>query len=245
MFELDFCSLEWRAFLNRSIVLQECTDAEVATYQLSGCSLLNCSPPICAGCGNAVSSRVCLESSRKRWHTWCLRCSECNTSLEDEHTCFVRQGKTYCRADYLRYLKATLCCMYVPYNKFTIACITYFRLFVRKCNGCQEPLLPSDLVMRAKDLIYHLGCFKCNICQRKFDRGDLCCTRNGHVYCETDYEIILNGTGKNKRRRSQQVSSRSFNVGVFRVTARRDAHSSCGACLGNRIMVFIKTSHIY
>uniref|UniRef100_A0A8C9N3J0 LIM zinc-binding domain-containing protein n=1 Tax=Serinus canaria TaxID=9135 RepID=A0A8C9N3J0_SERCA len=37
------------------------------------------------------------------WHAACLKCAECNQYLDETCTCFVRDGKTYCKRDYIRY----------------------------------------------------------------------------------------------------------------------------------------------
>ena len=31
-----------------------------------------------------------------------LQCSECQMLLDETHTCFVRDGKTFCKKDYIR-----------------------------------------------------------------------------------------------------------------------------------------------
>ena len=34
-----------------------------------------------------------------------LQCSECQMLLDETHTCFVRDGKTFCKKDYIRWAK--------------------------------------------------------------------------------------------------------------------------------------------
>lgn len=36
------------------------------------------------------------------WHAACLKCQECRQFLDESCTCFVRDGKTYCKRDYVR-----------------------------------------------------------------------------------------------------------------------------------------------
>uniref|UniRef100_A0A8C0V1G9 LIM zinc-binding domain-containing protein n=1 Tax=Cyanistes caeruleus TaxID=156563 RepID=A0A8C0V1G9_CYACU len=50
-----------------------------------------------------------IQTNKKRvspdleWHAACLKCAECNQYLDETCTCFVRDGKTYCKRDYIRY----------------------------------------------------------------------------------------------------------------------------------------------
>lgn len=37
------------------------------------------------------------------WHAACLKCQECRQFLDESCTCFVRDGKTYCKRDYVRW----------------------------------------------------------------------------------------------------------------------------------------------
>ena len=59
----------------------------------------------CAGCGGAIHDQYILRVSPDlEWHAACLRCAECNQFLDDNCTCFVRDGKTYCKRDYVRWV---------------------------------------------------------------------------------------------------------------------------------------------
>ena len=48
---------------------------------------------------NFCLSRVSPDLS---WHAACLKCSDCQMVLDEKHTCFVREGKTFCKKDYIR-----------------------------------------------------------------------------------------------------------------------------------------------
>ncbi len=37
-----------------------------------------------------------------QWHEKCLKCVECNKSLEENSKCYIKNSKAYCRDDYLR-----------------------------------------------------------------------------------------------------------------------------------------------
>ncbi|OQR75900.1 Isl1/2A-like [Tropilaelaps mercedesae] len=57
----------------------------------------------CAGCGSAIRDPYILRVSPDlEWHAGCLRCAECARFLDESCTCFVRDGKTYCKSDYHR-----------------------------------------------------------------------------------------------------------------------------------------------
>lgn len=57
---------------------------------------------MCAGCGQQISDRFYLYAVDRQWHASCLQCSQCARTLDDEVTCFARDGNIYCRKDYQR-----------------------------------------------------------------------------------------------------------------------------------------------
>lgn len=57
---------------------------------------------MCAGCGRQISDRFYLYAVDRQWHASCLQCSQCGRTLDDEVTCFARDGNIYCRKDYQR-----------------------------------------------------------------------------------------------------------------------------------------------
>lgn len=63
------------------------------------------SPTICIGCGTEIYDQWILKvSPDMNWHAACLKCVDCGQYLDETcTTCFVRNGKTYCKNDYLRY----------------------------------------------------------------------------------------------------------------------------------------------
>ena len=65
-------------------------------------------PGDCGGCGRPIYDRYYLEALGKVWHVVdCLRCVSCLQSLDTQHSCFVRAGLVYCRADYHRSVTQT------------------------------------------------------------------------------------------------------------------------------------------
>src|SRR6218665_2469226 len=58
----------------------------------------------CSGCGSVILDQYILRVSPDlEWHASCLKCAECGQFLDEMRTCFVRDGKTFCKTDYLRY----------------------------------------------------------------------------------------------------------------------------------------------
>ena len=57
----------------------------------------------CGGCARPIADRFLLYAMERHWHVGCLRCSVCQTPLDDVvATCYTRAGLILCRADYLR-----------------------------------------------------------------------------------------------------------------------------------------------
>lgn len=54
----------------------------------------------CGGCGERVRERIVLCVGGRTWHSRCLRCCACARSLSDQHSCFLKGMRLYCRHDY-------------------------------------------------------------------------------------------------------------------------------------------------
>jgi hypothetical protein len=60
---------------------------------------------LCVGCGSPIQDQYILRVAPDlEWHASCLKCVECGIFLDENCTCFVRDGKTFCRRDYVRYI---------------------------------------------------------------------------------------------------------------------------------------------
>ena len=61
------------------------------------------SSSICTGCHYPIYDQYLLKVSPDlEWHSHCLKCSECDLQLDESTTCFVLDGKTFCKSDYIR-----------------------------------------------------------------------------------------------------------------------------------------------
>ncbi|KAI9565360.1 hypothetical protein GHT06_009152 [Daphnia sinensis] len=129
---------------------------------------------LCVGCGSPIQDQYILRVAPDlEWHASCLKCVECGVLLDENCTCFVRDGKTFCRRDYVR-------------------------LFGAKCDKCGLGFSRSDFVMRAKSKIYHIECFRCALCQRQLVPGDEFALRDdGNLFCKDDHDQTNNNSSNN------------------------------------------------
>ncbi|PVD21963.1 hypothetical protein C0Q70_17766 [Pomacea canaliculata] len=126
-------------------------------------------PGVCAGCGRRIVDRYYLQAVDKQWHVQCLTCSDCHYRLDSELTCFARDGQIYCKEDYYR------------------------RFAMKRCSRCHQGISANELVMRARDQVFHLMCFSCTACHRTLTPGEEFGLRDNQVYCRTDYELMFQG----------------------------------------------------
>ncbi|XP_074490876.1 LIM/homeobox protein Lhx9 isoform X2 [Sebastes fasciatus] len=125
-------------------------------------------PALCAGCGGKISDRYYLLAVDKQWHLRCLKCCECKLALESELTCFAKDGSIYCKDD-------------------------YYRFSVQRCARCHLGISASEMVMRARDSVYHLSCFTCTTCNKTLTTGDHFGMKDSLVYCRLHFETLVQG----------------------------------------------------
>ncbi|XP_029921340.1 LIM homeobox transcription factor 1-beta-like isoform X2 [Myripristis murdjan] len=116
---------------------------------------------VCEGCQRPISDRFLLRVNNTSWHEECLQCAVCLQPLTA--SCYLRDRQLYCKDDYQR-------------------------LFAIKCSGCLDKIAPTDLVMRALENFYHLGCFCCCACERQLCKGDEFVLKEGQLLCKSDYK---------------------------------------------------------
>ena len=61
------------------------------------------------------------------------------------------------------------------------------RLFGTKCEKCTRSFGASDFVMRAKNKIFHLECFRCVACDKQLVPGDEFALRPDGLFCKEDH----------------------------------------------------------
>ncbi|CAR97817.1 LIM/homeobox protein ttx-3 [Caenorhabditis elegans] len=120
----------------------------------------------CCLCTFAIVDKEISVVDGKYYHNNCLRCQMCDIPFEYSDKCYVRDGVFLCRADHAkRYQKC--------------------------CRKCEIPLNREDMVMKAKEMIFHHACFVCFICGIKLNPGDYyTMSPQGHLYCHAHYNAV-------------------------------------------------------
>ena len=73
----------------------------------------------------------------------------------------------------------------------------FYRKFGTKCAGCQQGILPSDFVRRARSKVFHLNCFKCSACRKQLDTGEeLYILDENRFICKEDFLSSRHHHGK-------------------------------------------------
>jgi len=56
------------------------------------------------------------------------------------------------------------------------------------CSACNKQIPAFEMVMRARNNVYHLECFACQQCNHRFCVGDRFYLCDNRILCEYDYE---------------------------------------------------------
>lgn len=141
-----------------------------AETRAEGTQMLSAQPDAkakgCAGCNRKIKDRYLLKALDKYWHEDCLKCACCDCRLgEVGSTLYTKANLILCRRDYLRLFGVT-----------------------GNCAACSKLIPAFEMVMRAKDNVYHLDCFACQLCNQRFCVGDKFFLKNNMILCQTDYE---------------------------------------------------------
>lgn len=67
------------------------------------------------------------------------------------------------------------------------------RFSVQRCARCHLGISASEMVMRARDLVYHLNCFTCTTCNKMLTTGDHFGMKDSLVYCRLHFETVVQG----------------------------------------------------
>ncbi|XP_071382104.1 rhombotin-1-like [Centroberyx affinis] len=123
-------------------------------------------PRGCAGCNGKIRDRFMLQALDRYWHEDCLKCSCCDCRLgRVGSSLYTRANLILCRRDYLRLFGVT-----------------------GNCAACSKLIPAFEMVMRARDNVYHLDCFACQLCRQRFCVGDKFFLKNNMILCQLDYE---------------------------------------------------------
>lgn len=100
----------------------------------------------CAGCGKRITDRYLLKALDLMWHEDCLKCGCCDCRLgEVGSTLYNKANLILCKRDYLRLFGTT-----------------------GYCAACNKVIPAFEMVMRAKNNVYHLECFACQQCNHRY-----------------------------------------------------------------------------
>ena len=96
-------------------------------------------------------------------------------------------------------------------NNIVSSVLFYFRLFGTKCEKCHHSFGKTDFVMRAKNKIFHLECFRCMACHKQLIPGEEFALQNdGTLFCKEDSTGRHFITGYKTDDKEQICGSKSF-----------------------------------
>lgn len=64
---------------------------------------------------------------------------------------------------------------------------------MQRCARCHLGISASEMVMRARESVYHLSCFTCTTCNKTLTTGDHFGMKDNLVYCRAHFESLLQG----------------------------------------------------
>lgn len=156
-----------------------------------------------------------------RFRSWC-RCANLTASRRWEFQAKIEHGHTGWRICSIAskietdiFAKVILAKRVVCYLVLNDAFLSFFRLFGTKCAKCSRSVTKNDFVMRAKNQIYHIECFRCLACSRQLVPGDEYVLREPDgLFCKEDNEIVERAAQTAHARASQRSSSQSSSKSV-------------------------------
>ena len=81
------------------------------------------------------------------------------------------------------------------------------RLFGTKCAKCGNGFSKNDFVMRARNKIFHIDCFRCVACSRQLIPGDEFALRDDGLFCKADHEVVERATNTPNGSKSENSDS--------------------------------------
>uniref|UniRef100_A0A672LM78 Insulin gene enhancer protein isl-2b n=1 Tax=Sinocyclocheilus grahami TaxID=75366 RepID=A0A672LM78_SINGR len=82
----------------------------------------------------------------------------------------------------------------------------------------------SDLVMRARDGVYHIECFRCSVCSRQLLPGDEFSLRDEELLCRADHGLALERGSGSSPLSPGNIHSRGLHMAAKPVSVRQTPH---------------------
>ncbi|CAF1657346.1 unnamed protein product, partial [Adineta ricciae] len=123
---------------------------------------------LCVSCNLSIDDPYYLMIADQTWHLSCLKCFICGLGLEEEQTCFVKQGQILCKDDYMK-------------------CINMRKSSSQTCARCQHLIQPDDTILRAEQYVFHIDCLTCIVCDMHLHSGDEFGIRENMIYCRDHF----------------------------------------------------------
>ncbi|OQV24549.1 putative LIM/homeobox protein Lhx2 [Hypsibius exemplaris] len=130
---------------------------------------------ICSGCRNGISEQYFLSVSNSQdfYHCHCLKCSVCSVTLDRQMICYYKDGMILCKEDYYKYKSRRLS----PEGYQN-----------SRCHGCNYPIRADEFVMRVREFVFHVPCFRCLACTATLHTGDEFTMRDdGAILCQRHF----------------------------------------------------------
>lgn len=84
----------------------------------------------------------------------------------------------------------------------------YFRIFGTKCFKCGRTIGAGDWVRRAKERVYHLACFACDVCSRQLSTGEQFALLDSKLLCKAHYIDVVDGNASSSEDYDTDINSR-------------------------------------
>ena len=81
---------------------------------------------------------------------------------------------------------------------------------MQRCARCHLGISASEMVMRARDLVYHLNCFTCTTCNKMLTTGDHFGMKDSLVYCRLHFENLIQGDYPDRFNHSDVASAKGL-----------------------------------
>jgi len=120
----------------------------------------------CAQCAELITDKYVLRIKDEFWHPTCLKCAVCQQELGSKASCYMKAGKVFCKDDYARQYRV----------KYAV-----------NCSCCQRAIQETDWVRKAKQHVYHLACFACEVCKRQLSTGEEFALIDHKLLCKLHY----------------------------------------------------------